>query len=243
MGSVYLFAPGLGYRTMFLWAAISLTIAAVLVWRVKAIRKEGEERSARIIIRREYAFYYLLTALEGSARQIWGSFAMFTIVATFGVDVRTVTMMLIGNSILTMFMNPRIGIWIDQWGERKSLMVGYAGLIFVFLAFALNTTGWLAIAIFFTYSTLFAFNVLATPSYIHKIARPGELSPSLAMGITCEHIVGVFIPIVGGLLWVSYGYQYAFLIGTAISVICFLVVTRLPRGRLVARSEAPAVGH
>jgi predicted MFS family arabinose efflux permease len=243
MASVWLFAPTLGYQTMFLWAACSLAIAATLVWRVKSPRKEGLERTARIVIRREYSFYYLLTALEGSTRQIWGSFAMFTLVAVFQIDVRTVTMMLVANSLLTMFMNPRIGIWIDQWGERRAMMVGYGGLIFTFLAFALNTTSWLAIAVYFTYSTLFALNVLSTPSYINKIARPGELSPSLAMGVTCEHIVGVLIPIVGGIFWVTYGYLYTFLIGAAIAVICFLVVTRLPKGRLVAQTGAAAVGH
>lgn len=239
MVTVFIFAPTLGYRMMFLWAAVSLTIAAVLVSQAKSPHSAGQEKRARFIVRREYSFYYLLNFLEGSARQIWGSFAMFTLVKNYGIDVRTVTLMLIVNSLITIVVNPRIGMWIDQWGERKALMVGYAGLILVFTAFALNTEGWLAIAIYFTYSTMFAFN-MATPSYLHKIARPGELSPSLAMGITCEHIAGIAIPVIGGMLWVTYGYRYAFLVGAVVAVICFLTVTRLPRGRLVASESASA---
>jgi predicted MFS family arabinose efflux permease len=88
------------------------------------------------------------------------------------------------------------------------------------------------IVAFFAYSTMFAFN-MATPSYLHKIARPGELSPSLAMGVTFEHLAGVAIPIAGGMLWVTYGYTYAFLVGAVIASICFLTVTRLPKGRLI----------
>lgn len=232
MVTVYVFAPALGYRTMFLWAAIGLAIAAALVSQVKSPRPPEHEKRARFVIRREYSFYYLLNFLEGSARQIWGSFAMFTLVKNYGIDVRTVTMMLIVNSLITIFMNPRIGMWIDQWGERRALMVGYGGLILVFAAFALNTDGWLAIAIYFTYSTMFAFN-MATPSYLHKIARPGELSPSLAMGVTFEHLAGIAIPVIGGMLWVTYGYRYAFLVGAAVAVICFVAVTRLPKGKLV----------
>jgi predicted MFS family arabinose efflux permease len=254
MASVWLFAPTLGYRTMFLWAAGSLAIAALLIWRVKSPRKEGESRKARIIFRREYSFYYLLTMLEGSARQIWGVFAMLAIVQTFHVDVRTVTVMLAINALVTVFMNPRIGVWIDQWGERKAMMVGYGGLIVVFLTFGLNmgglltnpliSTSMVAILIYFTYSTLFAFNALASPSYINKIVRPGELGPSLAMGITFEHLVGVSIPTLGGLIGVAYGYEYTFLIGTCIALICFAVVTKLPKGRLHSRAEgAVAVGH
>ena len=65
---------------------------------MKSPREEGEARKARFVFRREYSFYYLLTLLEGSARQIWGCFAMFTIVKKFDVDVRTVTIMLAINA-------------------------------------------------------------------------------------------------------------------------------------------------
>jgi MFS family permease len=231
MVMVYALAPTLGYRTVFLISAVALTAAAVLVGRVTSPRAPEHEKRKRLVFRREYGFYYVLNFLEGSARQIWGSFAMFTLVKSYGISVRTVTAMLIANSLLTVYMNPRIGAWIDQWGERKALMVGYSGLILVFLAFAFTTAAWQAIAVYFTYSTMFAFN-MATPSYLHKIARPGELSSSLAMGVTAEHLAGVAIPIVGGMMWVAYGYKYAFLIGAVVAVICFLTVTRLPRGRL-----------
>lgn len=242
MSLVWIFTPDAAfrddyYRTMFLISFVGLALAAILVSKVTSPRKPEHEKRARFVLRREYSFYYLLTFLEGSARQIWGSFALFTLVATYGVDVRTITAMLIFNSLLTVFMNPKIGAWIDRWGERKALMVGYFGLIFIFAAFAFTTTSWLAIAIYFTYSTMFAFS-MATPSYLHKIARPGDLSPSLAMGVTFEHMAGVAIPIIGGELWINYGYEYSFLAGAVIALICFLTVTRLPKGRLVAADEA-----
>ncbi len=239
MVMVYLLAPELGYRVVFLVSAVALTGAAILVGRVRSPRPAEHERRRRLVFRREYGLFYLLNFLEGSARQIWGSFAMFTLVKFYGIGVRTVTAMLIANSLLTVYMNPRIGAWIDQWGERKALMVGYSGLVVVFLAFAFTSASWQAIAVYFAYSTMFAFN-MATPSYLNKIARPGELSPSLAMGVTAEHLAGVAIPVAGGLLWVAYGYRTAFLIGAAVAGICLLAVTRLPRGRLVPVGHSPA---
>jgi predicted MFS family arabinose efflux permease len=233
---VFILAPSLGYRAMFLFSSVALTASAVLLGRVTSPRTPDHEVRKRFVLRREYSFYYVLTFLEGSARQIWGSFAMFTLVKTYGIDVRTVTAMLIANSLLTVYMNPKIGAWIDQWGERKALMVGYGGLTLVFAGFAFTTEAWQAIAVFFTYSTMYAFN-MATPSYLHKIARPGELSPSLAMGVTAEHLAGVAIPVVGGLLWVTYGYTFAFLIGAFVATVCLVTVTRLPRGRLVIPAE------
>jgi hypothetical protein len=237
MASVFAWAPALGYRTMFLWSGIGLTVAALLVSRVRSPRPVVAG-AKRLVLRRVYSFYYVLNFLEGSARQIWSSFAMFTLVSHFGVNVRTVTAMLILNSLLTTFMNPRIGNWVDEWGERKALMVGYGGLILVFAGYAASTQAWQAIAVYFAYSTLFAFN-MATPSYLNKIARPGELAPTLAMGVTAEHLAGVAIPVIGGLLWVRYGYTAAFLVGTLVAVCCFLTVTRLPRILIPVPPDAP----
>jgi predicted MFS family arabinose efflux permease len=237
MVSVFVWAPVLGYRTMFLWSGVAVGAAALLVARTKSPRAAHEEVRKRFVFRREYSFYYVLAFLEGAARQIWFSFAMFTLVKNFGIDIRTVTAMLIANSLLTLFLNPRIGAWIDQWGERKSLMVGYGGLIVVFVGFSLSVEHWQAMTIYFAYSTMFAFSMAAS-SYLHKIARPGELSPSLAMGVTVEHVAGVGIPVIGGMIWVTYGYQFAFMVGAIVAAICFLTVTRLPRGKLVSAETA-----
>lgn len=57
---------------------------------------------------------------------------------------------------------------------------------------------------------------------------PADISPTLSLGISIDHIVAMFLPMLGGLAWRSAGergYRWVFLGGAAIAAINF-VVTR-----------------
>ena len=64
-----------------------------------------------------------------------------------------------------------------------------------------------------------------------RTSKPDDVGSKT--GVTFEHLAGIVIPVVGGMLWVTYGYRYAFLVGAAVSVICLLTVTRLPKDKLM----------
>ena len=60
-------------------------------------------------------------------------------------------------------------------------------------------------------------------TYLNKIAPPQDLKPTLAMGVTMNHVAAVSVPLIGGLAWASFGYQIIFIGGavfTLISLIC-----------------------
>jgi hypothetical protein len=85
-------------------------------------------------------------------------------------------------------------------------------------------------ALFVTDNVLFTFGVGFT-TYLHRIVRPSELTPSLAMGTTMNHVAAVVIPVTGALLWQATGnYQVPFLVGAVISALSFGSMLRLPHG-------------
>jgi hypothetical protein len=63
-------------------------------------------------------------------------------------------------------------------------------------------------------NAFFAFS-LGINSYLGRIAPPEDVTPSLVMGSTVNHIAAVGVPVVGGLLWSTVGYQVTFLAGAA----------------------------
>jgi hypothetical protein len=61
---------------------------------------------------------------------------------------------------------------------------------------------------------------MARATYIKKIALdPGDVTPSLSMGVTMEHILSVSMPVLGGVIWVKYGYEYVFIFAAGIALI------------------------
>jgi predicted MFS family arabinose efflux permease len=55
--------------------------------------------------------------------------------------------------------------------------------------------------------------------YIKKIAVcPEDVSPTLSMGLSIDHIVSMVVPWLGSLVWNAFGYEYVFVLGALIAV-------------------------
>ena len=67
---------------------------------------------------------------------------------------------------------------------------------------------------------------MARTTYMRKIALiPEDVSPSLSLGTSLDHLVTIFLPILGGLVWYNAGpggYKYVFMGGAFIAVVNFV---------------------
>lgn len=67
---------------------------------------------------------------------------------------------------------------------------------------------------------------MARATYVRKIAVKAEdVSPTLSLGLSIDHIVSMFLPVVGGLVWYSAGaggYKFVFLGGALVALINFV---------------------
>jgi hypothetical protein len=107
--------------------------------------------------------------------------------------------------------------------------VEYAVISLVFLTYAFTSSAWLAAGMYILDSILFNFSI-AIRTYFHKIAEPGDIAPSTAVGVTINHLAAVFLPALGGFLWMI-DYRIPFFIGCGLSVLslCFAQCIRLPK--------------
>lgn len=224
------------YQLDYVIAGISIAGAAFLCSRLSA-HAEGAPR-ARIIIRREYSLYYILTFLEGCRRQIFSIFASFALILVYHVPVRDMLILQFVNAIMISFSAPAIGRLIDRTGERRPLTFYSAGLIAVFLGYATFHNVGALYSLFLIDNILFSFGVGYT-TYLHRIVRPTELTPCLSMGVTMNHIAAVTVPIGGAWLWQRSGnYQLPFWIGVAIAGVALIATRWLPMG---AAADHPTI--
>jgi len=182
----------------------------------------------KMVIRKRYWLYYLLTFLSGARRQIFTVFSIFLLVKVFHFSVQEVTLLFLVNNGINWFLNPLIGRAIIAFGERTLCSVEYAVVILVFLTYAFTESRWLAAGMYILDAILFNFSI-AIRTYFHKIAAAEDIAPSTAVGVTINHLAAVFLPALGGLLWMI-DYRIPFFIGTGLSVIslCFAQCIRLP---------------
>jgi len=88
---------------------------------------------------------------------------------------------------------------------------------------------------------------MARITYMKKIAlKPEDVSPSLSLGTSVDHVVTIFLPILGGLAWYRGGpggYRYVFLAGAVIALLNFFSSRRIHIKQPTVVSPLPAVAR
>jgi MFS family permease len=216
------------YRNYFYIAGASIMCASILCMQLSA---HGERQPrARIILRREYGLFYLLTFLEGCRRQIFSIFASFALILIYHLLLKSMLLIQFINAIMITISAPAIGRMVDKQGEKRPLFFYSVGLIVVFLGYATTRTVGALVALFLIDNVLFSFSVGYT-TYLNRIVRKNELTPCLAMGVTMNHIAAVTVPIGGSLLWYHFhNYQIPFWVGVTIAFVALIANRWLPSG-------------
>jgi predicted MFS family arabinose efflux permease len=170
--------------------------------------------------------------LYGARKQIFITFGPWVLVDVFKQPVTTMTILFLIVAIIGIFVKPWVGHLIDKMGE-KFVLSGEAFLFFftcLLYAFAEDLFSYpVAIAcIYICYVTDFTLDSvsMARITYMKKIAiKPEDVSPSLSLGISLDHIVTIFLPILGGWAWYKGGhggYKYVFMGGAVVALLNFI---------------------
>ncbi len=186
-----------------------------------------------LFLRKRYWLYYLLVFMAGARRQIFVVFAGFLMVEKFGFSVTSITLLFLANNAFNMIFAPKIGAFIMRWGEQKSLMIEYGGLIFVFLAYAFVENPWIAVGLYILDHAFFAMRI-AMKTYFQKIADPADIAPTAGVSFSINHIAAVGIPVVFGLIWLV-SPSMVFILGAGMAVVSLVLAMLIP--------QAPSEGN
>lgn len=225
--------PYVAYRDLFVAAGTLIFIAGVCASFLS--RRQRPKDRPRLLLRREYNLFYWLTFLEGCRRQIFGTFAPFVLIVVYGAKVETMLTLALVNAAVSTFAAPVIGRWIDRLGERTMLTFYYVVLIAVFAGYAIVPTVGVLYAFYMVDNLLFAFAIGIT-TYLNGIIRPDEMTPTLTMGTTMNHVAAVIVPVTGGVLWKTVGdFRIPFWIGIGVVLLSLAAARRIPVRRAAAQ--------
>ncbi len=183
------------------------------------------------VLRRRYWLYYALQFMAGARRQIFVVFAGFMMVERFGFQVHQVTSLYLITLVANMIFAPLMGRVVFLFGERRALLIEYAGLVLVFLAYGgvyFFTWGVVIAASLYVIDHIFFALALALKTYFQKIADPGDIAPTAAVAFTINHIAAVFLPALLGFLWLT-SPAAVFGLAAVMAAVSFLLALLIPR--------------
>lgn len=169
-----------------------------------------------IVFKGRYWLFYLLTLLSGARRQIFMVFSVLLLVKNYNFSLQEMALLFIFNNLINWFLNPVVGRMINRIGERKMLSVKYICLASIFLAYTLTGSAWVVGGLYIVEQFFFNFTINLR-TYFQKIADPLDIAPTMALGVTINHVAAVIVPLIGGILWM-YDFRLPFWMGIGFAI-------------------------
>jgi MFS family permease len=211
------------YRLFFILAGSISIIGGLMVLKIPSTKKTFNK--TRFVFRRRYSVFYVLSFFEGARRQMFVTFAPFALVKIYGLDVTAMALVMVIGRVITFLSSPYLGKLIDRVGPQTMLTLSYILMIINFLGYALIHNVLVLLPLYILNTILMIISRISRTTYINEIAPLTDLTQSLAMGQTMEHIAAVIMPFTGGIIWGIFGYEVTFFIGVACAT-CLLVTAR-----------------
>ena len=224
------------YRFGFLCVVVLAGVAAVAYARIQMPSLHGAR--APMVVRKRYWLYYALELFFGARKQVFLTFGPWVLIRVYGAHATSIAALLTLAAVIGIVFKPLAGVAIDRFGERVVLVADGVMLaaVCVGYGYALDITGdtrsalTLASACFIADNLLFALGT-GRAIYLSRLTNsPQEITSTLAMGVSINHVVSMTIPAVGGAIWAGFGHERVFL-GAAVLALATAALSSLVPGK------------
>ncbi len=214
-----------GIKWVFIVGAAAFAaaiVASVMLCRIRESKKVDKSKM-KLLFRKEYKYYYLMTVLHGVQKQITYVYGTWVFIKLLMKPTDTMALLGIASSFACIFFMRLLGKWIDKYGIKKMMYCDALSFIVIYVIYGLAV--WYVArsgdgASAFMAATLYALFILDRLSmqmgvvksvYLREIARSEEdVTRTLSTGTSLDHVVAIIAATVCGAIWTVWGPQYVF---------------------------------
>jgi predicted MFS family arabinose efflux permease len=222
----------LSLRWSYIIGGAIILVSIYFFLRLSANLGATGAKQPRLVLRRRYWLYYVLTFFEGSRKEVLGSFCTLVLVEQFGWKVWQLSPLLLVTAILSMLLAPSLGMLVDRFGPRRALAGSYSVLVAACIGYAVIPNAGILAALYAVMRLAQILN-LGLSVYARQIAPPEELTPTLSAGVSVNHVSSVAMPLLFGALVPIIGYSGVYMGSAAIIAVsvAFALAMRAPARR------------
>ncbi len=234
-------------KWIFFISAITFIIVFILLFIIKRLIEEPIKSNKKInfVFRKEYKYYYILVVMWGVQKQIMLVYGPWVLIDILNKRADTLAILGIIGSFIGVFFIPAMGMWIDRFGIKRLLYVDALSFIFVYFIYGLLSAGFasgalanIGIPVVLAY-ILFIVDRMSTQMgmirtiYLRSIAvETSDITPTLSLGLSLDHIVSIVCAYLGGIVWSLWGPQYIFFLAAFLSLVNLYVASKVKEDKV-----------
>ncbi|MDR0320501.1 MAG: MFS transporter [Treponema sp.] len=213
-----------GYRIVFAMAAALITTAALVASALKETTLKSERR--RFYFAKKFRKFYMLEIFYGARKQIFLTFAPYVLILQYGADPSIMSALYAVCACFGMIFSPLIGRIIDKLGYKVVMVADTLILIVVCLLYGFAhrlfpiEIAFIVVCVNFVLDSIISIASMASNIYVKSVAsNQEEVTATLSTGISVNHIISIFIALMGGWIWKVTGIETLFTLSAALGLI------------------------
>jgi MFS family permease len=205
----------LPFRTVFALSVTLMIASALVVLALRETSLKSERR--RFYFAKKFYKYYMLEVFYGARKQIFLTFAPYVMILQYGADTSIVSLLLAITAGFGILFSPLIGRIIDRLGYKIVMVTDTLILIAVCLLYGFAhrlfppKIAFMVVCINYVLDSIISLASMASNIYVQRIAsNQAEITATLSTGISVNHVISIFIALMGGWIWKVTGIEVLF---------------------------------
>lgn len=195
--------------------------AVLLAALAMSLPQKDAVKNHKLLFRKRYMPYYMVTLAYGCQKRIKIVFAPWVIINLLGQGADTVALLTIVVHLAGTWAAPILGKMLDKLGVRQMLWAEAVYIAASFSAMGLlagtlasgsfgGPLTWLVYGTYVLCVLFEQFNMVHSYMMRSIALDPSEVTRTLSVGLSVDHVMAIIASPVMGLIWHSFGVQYVF---------------------------------
>ena len=221
---VAIFAGTTIFKNVFVLAAVFLGLAMLASFRLTGSSSTDPSRR-RFYFRRKFRKYYMLEVFYGARKQVFFTFGPYVLILFYGADAGVISLLFAISAVSCFIFSPLVGKLIDRVGY-KPVMIGDTLILVIvcfFYGFAHHIfpmhTAFLICCVNYVLDSVISLASMASNVYVQDISdSPEEMRATISTGISVNHLITIFIALLGGWVWKTLGIETLFVLSAILGL-------------------------
>jgi len=208
----------------FVVAAVFMLVAMLVSLRLTGESKTDKTKS-RFYFRKKFTKYYMLEVFYGARKQVFFTFGPYVLILFYGADAGTVSLLFAVSAIACFVLAPMVGKIIDSVGYKSVMIADTLILVVVcfFYGYAHHLfsmqTAFIVCCVNYVLDSVISLASMASNVYVQDISDSREeMRATISTGISVNHLITIFIALLGGWIWKVLGVETLFLISALLGL-------------------------
>lgn len=212
------------FKPVFLVAAGFMALAMLASFQLTGNSKTDKNKS-RFYFRKKFTKYYMLEVFYGARKQVFFTFGPYVLILFYGADAGVISMLFAISAIACFTLAPLVGKLIDRIGYKTVMISDTLILVIVcfFYGFAHHLfskdVAFIVCCVNYILDSVISLASMASNVYVQDISdNKEEMRATISTGISVNHLITIFIALLGGWIWNVLGIETLFIISALLGL-------------------------